>query len=278
MATSSSSRRRTKMATRSRPESLAALISLYLEALACRAYSPRTIQNYESRLERFAAWCSDDGLTRAADVQLATFECYAEHLARRVRAPSSRKDVLLILRGLFRWLHRERHILQNPADGLVLRPIRRRLRAPLTHVQVEQLVESIDVTSAEGLRDRAVVEVLYSTAMRVSELCGLEVNDLDEQRGFIHIRHGKGRKDRWVPVGERAVLWVSRYLRESRPEILDGLSTLTLFNLRKLIATEQRIHIDTFDECLEECGKALASCELYGARAVPDELMCRPYE
>ncbi len=217
------------MVTKSRPESLVALISLYLEGLALRAYSPRTIDNYKSKLERFASWCSDDGLTRAADVQLATFDRYAQHLTRRGHGPSSRKDVLGVLRGFFGWLHRERLILHNPADGLVLRPIRRRLRAPLTHAQVEQLAESIDLTCADGLRDRAVIEVLYSTAMRVSELCALEIYDLDEQRGFILIRCGKGRKDRWVPIGDRALLWVSRYLGQARPELLGAGSTSRLF-------------------------------------------------
>jgi integrase/recombinase XerD len=84
----------------------------------------------------------------------------------------------------------------------------------------EQIIQQPDVSQAEGLRDRAILETFYSTGMRRMELAHLKVYDLDTDRGTLMIRMGKGRKDRVIPIGERALAWIDKYLRESRPQLL----------------------------------------------------------
>jgi integrase/recombinase XerD len=89
----------------------------------------------------------------------------------------------------------------------------------LTVDEVERILAVPDISSLLGLRDRAMLETFYATAIRRSELCRLKVRNLDLKRGVLAVRQGKGRKDRFVPVGERATAWIEKYLRESRPEL-----------------------------------------------------------
>jgi len=88
--------------------------------------------------------------------------------------------------------------------------------------EAERIIQQPDVNQAEGLRDRAILETFYSTGMRRMELAHLKVYDLDADRGTLTIRQGKGRKDRVIPIGERAVEWIAKYLRESRPQLEAG--------------------------------------------------------
>ena len=89
----------------------------------------------------------------------------------------------------------------------------------LTKSEVEQVLAQPDTTEQVGLRDRAILEVFYSTGMRRSELMGLGLFDLDRERGTVMIRQGKGKKDRMIPIGERAIVWIDRYQTQVRPEL-----------------------------------------------------------
>ena len=109
----------------------------------------------------------------------------------------------------------------NPAADLELPKVEKRLpRAVLTAHEAEEILNQPDLATPIGLRDRAVLEILYSTGMRRQELTGLCLYDLDWQRGTVMIRKGKGKKDRLLPLGARAAAWLNKYLEDARPKLV----------------------------------------------------------
>ena len=126
---------------------------------------------------------------------------------------------LVPLRVWFKWMARQNHILHNPASELELP----RLGHPLAQAradlaEVEQVMMQPNIADPLGLRDRAILEMLYSTGMRRLELVNLKLYDLRSRTRHGVIRQGKGKKDRMIPIGERAAAWVEKYLREARPQ------------------------------------------------------------
>ena len=122
------------------------------------------------------------------------------------------------VRAFFKWAARNRIVLYNPASEIELPKVEHRLpKPPLTAAEAEQVLAMPDLKSPIGVRDRAMLEVLYSTGIRRAELAHLAVFDLDVARRTLLIRQGKGSKDRMVPIGERALAWVDRYLSPSTP-------------------------------------------------------------
>lgn len=143
-------------------------------------------------------------------------------------APSSRARLLSTLRSFFRFLVAEDLTTLDPTSTLVAPRRGRKLPAVLTVSQVERLLESVDGAKPADLRDRAILEVLYGCGCRVSELCGLDVTDLDHSEATLLLR-GKGSKQRRVPVGEIALEFLGLYLRAGRSELLGSKSTGALF-------------------------------------------------
>jgi len=125
------------------------------------------------------------------------------------------------VRAYFKWLTQQNVLLWNPASELELPRTQRRLpKHVLSESEVEQILALPDVQDVFGLRDRALLETLYSTGMRRKELIGLGLFDIDSERGTVHIREGKGGRDRIVPIGERARLWIDKYVNDARVELL----------------------------------------------------------
>ncbi len=128
---------------------------------------------------------------------------------------------LVAVKGLFRWLTKQRALAVNPAAELELpRVTAQRLPQPLTDAEITQVLAHADPTTPIGLRDRALLETGYSTGLRRMELIRLRLYDLDLARGVVVVREGKGQKDRVVPIGERAIAWLEKYLDEARPEFV----------------------------------------------------------
>ncbi len=118
---------------------------------------------------------------------------------------------------------RQNLLLHNPASEIVLPRMEHRLpKYVLTAEEAEQIIQQAVVTDPEGLRDRAILETFYSTGMRRMELANVKIYDIDADRTTLTIRQGKGRKDRVIPIGERALAWIDKYMRESRPQLLTG--------------------------------------------------------
>jgi integrase/recombinase XerD len=142
----------------------------------------------------------------------------------------SQSQRLLAVRAFFKWAARQRHVLHNPASEIELPRAERRLPRPaLTAAEAELVLAQPDISDPLGVRDRAILEVLYSTGIRRSELAGLAVTDIDRERQTLLVRQGKGKKDRMIPIGGRALAWTSRYLAEVRPKLALGDDDGTLF-------------------------------------------------
>jgi len=143
---------------------------------------------------------------------------------------SSQQGRMVSLRSFFRWATMESYLLYNPASELVLPRRPHRLpKAVLSVEEVEAVLRQPDVGTVRGLRDRAILEVLYSTGIRRMEVVGLEVFDVDHKQGLARIRHGKGKKERIVPIGGRACAWVNQYLSDSRRQLVVDPAEPSLF-------------------------------------------------
>jgi integrase/recombinase XerD len=203
------------------------LVNEFADWMGAHGYSPRTIENRRGQLAALASWLEERGVTRPVEVTRPMLERYQRHLF-HYRKPNgdplsfrSQSQRLLPVRAFFRWASRNNVVLYNPASELELPRSEHRLPKPaLTAAEAEAVLAEPDLSVPLGLRDRAMLEVLYSTGIRRSELAHLAIFDLDAERGTLMVRQGKGRRDRFVPIGERAATWVARYLAEVRPKLV----------------------------------------------------------
>lgn len=127
---------------------------------------------------------------------------------------------LLILKKFFGWLKEERMIAEDPAGPIPVPKEEKKAPRYLSAKQIELLLNQPDIETPIGLRDRALLEVIYSAGLRISEALDLEIRDINMEEGFIHVRNGKGGKARTVPVGAPALTWLSRYMLEGRRKLL----------------------------------------------------------
>jgi integrase/recombinase XerD len=209
------------------PDSFSTVAADWLEWLAVHNYSHMTLVDHSYWLARFAAWAELRGLSRPADVTLQVLEAYQRHVSLR-RKPdgtplswSTQARALVALRAFFSWCKKTRRLLSNPAAELVMpRQSHKLPGATLSHEEAEAVLAVPDVATVIGLRDRAVLELLYATGMRRGELVGLDLPDVDLARGWLTLRVTKTRWDRVVPMGQRASAWLVRYLAESRPQLV----------------------------------------------------------
>jgi integrase/recombinase XerD len=221
---------------RTAPDALARWQDTYLESLAARNYSPGTLQGRRDALKLFLAWADERDLHRAGQMTRPILESFQRWLWRYTRPNgqrlgwSTQRNRLSILKDFFRWITRQNVLLHNPASELELpRPEKRLPQEVLSLAGVEKLLAIPDVTDPLGVRDRTMLELFYSTGLRRAELCRLELPDLNTDRRTLHVRLGKGKKDRLVPVGQRALFWLERYLREVRPRLCLDTRTPALF-------------------------------------------------
>lgn len=194
-------------------------IDLFLQyAKIERNLSPNTVESYARDLTRFAAFCVDADVTRAELVDARLLLRYLVHLSQTGLAARSQARALVAIRGLFRHLRADNQLQSDPTAGIELPRLSRKLPRVLSEDEVERLLAAPDRSTALGLRDAAMLETLYASGLRVSELCQLRNDAVDRQRGFVRAM-GKGRKQRLVPLGETALLTIEDYLREARPTL-----------------------------------------------------------
>ncbi len=206
------------------PTSMFVWMVRYLRAIEVRGYSVSTIRTSENAIRAFISWAAERSITKPSEVTKPILERYQRwvfYLRKKDGSPLRAQDQrtrLSRLRLFFKWLIRNDAILANPASELEL-PRREQMLPKdfLSEVEVEKVLALPDLTDPIGVRNRAMMETLYSTGVRRFELAGLSVFDLDRERGTLLIRLGKGKKDRVVPIGVRAVTWIDKYLNEVRP-------------------------------------------------------------
>ena len=215
---------------------LFAAMMRFLEHRAVLGSTEVSRYNSERYLRDFIEWADARSVTHPEQVTQAILERYQRwlyHYRKKNGAPlsiASQRSKLVPLRALFKWLTRTGQLPANPAAELELpRRIRRLPRHVLSVVEVEQVLAGADTSTPIGLRDRAMMEVLYATGMRRMEVANLEMGDIDQSQCVVLIREGKGRKDRLLPLGERALHWVQQYLARSREQLQWNQHELTLF-------------------------------------------------
>ena len=197
-----------------------------------KALSQNTIDAYRRDLEKFSAFATERGLEKAPQVKRADVVDFLASLYLRKLDARSVARHLVSLRQFFRFLLSEELIPEDPVVTVESPKFRKSLPQFLSVEEVDRLLAQPDVSSALGLRDKAMIELLYSAGLRVSELCNLAVDDLHVDAGSLRCI-GKGNKERLVPVGKRALAVLQLYIKKARPEILGEHTSKYLFIIRK---------------------------------------------
>ncbi len=204
------------------------LIDRFLDALWLeKGLSEHTRSAYRSDLAHFNGWLDERGLS----LDKAGRDLILDHLAWRLEQGYKARSTarfLSGLRGFYRFLLRENLIVEDPTLQVDLPQLGRPLPKSLSEADVEALLEAPDLDDPIGLRDRAMLEVLYACGLRVTELVSLTLEQLNLRQGVLKV-FGKGSKERLVPLGEEAIAWLERYQREARPFLLDGRPSDVLF-------------------------------------------------
>jgi integrase/recombinase XerD len=204
-----------------------ASIDSFIDALWLEeGLSKNTLAAYRRDLALYAAWLGAQGRALAASGETDLNAYFAARHAQSKATTANRR--LTVLKRYFRWALRERLISADPT--LRLQSARQPLRVPktLTEAQVEALLAAPDAASPLGLRDRTMLELIYASGLRVSELVTLKTFNVGMNEGVLRVL-GKGGKERLVPFGEMARDWITRYLADARPVILKGQQTQDLF-------------------------------------------------
>ena len=202
-------------------------IDLFIDALWLEnGLAANSLAAYRRDLTLFATWLQGQG-SQLLHAQEADLQQYFAHRHADTKATSANRR-LTVFKRFYRWALRERYIVQDPT--LKLLTAKQPARAPksLTEAQVERLLQAPDVSTALGMRDRTMLELLYASGLRVSELVGLKTLHLSLNDGVLRVM-GKGSKERLVPFGEVARDWLQRYMAEARPQLLAGKQTEDLF-------------------------------------------------
>lgn len=218
------------------PESFACHLLRFYEWCQIQQYTKATMHTWKAVLRQFTQWSLDRGINQPRLVTYPMLTKYQRHLYYYRQANGeplstySQNAKIAPVKSFFRWLTREHYILFNPASELQLPKRQRKLpRAILSVTEVENLLSQTDINDPYGIRDRAIMEVLYSTGIRRMEVVNLKLHDIDHQLGTVFIHQGKGQKDRVVPIGERALAWLKKYQDTVRPELMIGDDDYTLF-------------------------------------------------
>jgi integrase/recombinase XerD len=207
----------------------------WLAELESRAYSPNTLEILEQWTQRLFEYLQALGVDDVVDVTRADLDAWRQKLSwspglrGRLYAACTVDQALRVTREFFRWAVAGRCLLVDPTAHWMLQRPPAELRPVLTVAEVARLLSAPDDHIPTGLRDRAILETLYSTALRLGECRRLDLDDLEWSMGLVRVRHGKGGRDRRVPLGPALGALLSRYLAESRPRLVKSPSETALF-------------------------------------------------
>lgn len=193
-------------------------------------YSLHTIKNQRCFFGKFLKWCEARGIERPGEVTQELIERFQRNLYQHVDektgegySVNTQREVGMAVHSLFRWMKKRGHLRNNPAADIELPRSEQRLpKHALTIQEVEKILSLPDIEQPEGIRDRAILEVFYSTGIRREELSKIKVYDIDPRQQTIMVRQGKGKRDRLLPIGERALMWVDKYLKDARPVLVQN--------------------------------------------------------
>jgi integrase/recombinase XerD len=206
--------------------SLALLLDKYLQHLAVKGFSESTLRVRRVHMEMFLKWCRRSRTIAPTQVTRTSLESYQRYLFQYRKkdgqplAVASQHSRLAPLKVWFKWLTYRKYIPRDPAAELELPRIGYKLPNVMNRDEAERVLSQPNVGEPLGIRDRAMLEILYSSGLRRMELLHLKLYDVDQKHGLVTVRQGKGNRDRVVPVGERALAWLDMYLNTLRPEIV----------------------------------------------------------
>ncbi|MBK7414966.1 MAG: site-specific tyrosine recombinase XerD [Dechloromonas sp.] len=186
-----------------------------------------TLDSYRSDLGRLSLWLANNAGEPLLDIRATTLTAFIAHLSRQTRA-SSQSRYLSTLRRFYRWQLGRGRIFIDPTLKLANPARPSRLPKVMSEKQVDALLNAPNLDTPLGLRDRAMLETLYASGLRVTELVNLKIHEIGFNEGVVRVI-GKGSKERLVPLGEQAIDWLTRYLNEARPEIIKGQQSEDMF-------------------------------------------------
>ncbi len=248
------------------------LLQAHLSWLAVHNYSAATIHKRGVYVRSFALWCLDRHIASAMEVSPAIIEAFQQHLfvyRKKNGQPlawSGQHLHLKEIKAFFGWLAKMRHITHSPAAEIDLPRLPKSLPKTILSVgEVERVLGQPDVNTPLGVRDRAILETFYSTGIRRAELCSLRVQDVQHDRRSLFVCQGKGKKDRYVPVGHRALSWIARYIDLARDQHLFSDTQQTLF----VTHHGEPIHPDSMTEYVRRYIRSAGidkpgSCHIFG--------------
>ncbi|WP_423747865.1 site-specific tyrosine recombinase XerD [Halopseudomonas nanhaiensis] len=214
------------------PESETRLIAAYLDSLWLeRGLARQSLEAYRTDLETLAVWAAGRRLSLLKLGRANVMEHLAWRIGDGYKARSTAR-FLSCIRGFYRHALRQNLIAEDPTLDVAMPKLGRPLPKSLSEADVEALLGAPDVEDTLGLRDRCMLEVLYACGLRVSELVGLRLDQVNLRQGVVRVT-GKGDKERLVPLGEEALVWLDRYAREARPVLLAGQPSDVLFPSRQ---------------------------------------------
>jgi len=212
------------------------LIKKYLDYRESIHLSRNTVRNDRYYLTFFKKWCGKRKIKHPAAITSDILDKYSLYLCScstktgTFLQPRTRAYLCTVLKSFFTWLAKQNYLPINPAWKLTIPQYNRPLPASvLTSNEVDSIMERPDLTTVIGIRDRTILEVLYATGIRRREAANLKTSDIHTSSGVLFIHQGKGKKDRIVPLGDRAALWLDRYIHHARPGFIRDHDTHDLF-------------------------------------------------
>lgn len=211
-------------------------LDAHLEYLRVRNFSAGTINKRDKYLRRFILWCLDRDLHRPSDVTKPIVERFQRHIYHlrnedgKGLSVGAQADWLSQVKGFFKWLCKQNYILFNPASEIELpRTMHQLPKFILNAEEAERILLQAQTITTLGLRDRAMMEILYCCGLRRFEVTSLTLYSVDTVRKTLMVRQGKYKKDRLVPISQRAIDWIGKYLQDARPKLAVDPNEKTLF-------------------------------------------------
>jgi integrase/recombinase XerD len=223
------------------------LITEYLSYLQVeKGLSKNSFESYSRDLQKLAKWSKKNGLD-VANLTRQDLREFLIDLASENLSPTSVNRLISAMRGFYKFLQFDKHITKNPAEDLQSQQTSSYLPNFLSQTEIEHFLEVPDVSSEIGLRNRAILETMYACGLRVSEVCGLQIVDIEFDAGILTCK-GKGSKTRKVPMGKSAVEWLKSYLALRRKKENIEIQNLFVSMYGRPITRQDVFHL------VKECG------------------------
>jgi len=199
-----------------------AAIIKFIESLQLKNYTKATILSRNEELKRFLVYCKIENIKLVDDLNEQNISQYQLEVKQRYLAVTTKIHYLVVVKQLCFFLYENNFLLMNYSKLLYIPKREKRIPRNIFSLdEIKSMIALPNLSKNKGLRDRAILELFYSCGLRRSELCHLKVFDIDFIKSLIFVRSGKGRKDRLIPVGQRALSWLKKYLEHARVNLID---------------------------------------------------------